>query len=917
MREENQVSRENHMCASLRRCAVRFLLFSLLVAICGMADASQEYGLFVPGKATKPVLYFADRAIEAGDPCAEYAVVLVHGYPGGTNDYTRNIRSSLESCYPDAAGRILYVAPCFLSDTLNSPLNATYAFWHGGSWAQGDDSPISPLLSSYDVMDAILGILADNDKYPCLKHVFISGFSAGGQYVIRYVCVGSFPKRMGVQYDFAPGSPSSWLYLDNERVKPDGTLGPFRDEYPGYDDWKYGLQHRNRYADSVSLETIVDNVSSRRVLCFCGTDDDNPEYDGLDVSTGAMAQGSTRYRRYLNYRKYASARQEWFVNFQFVEVPNVAHAPGSCYADRRILDFAMGHAVGWDRDPKGNRIKMRYVDASIELEGDGLTENSAIRSLRNAVAQAEDGDQIVLSEGIYPPINTKGKRIVVKGNVIGGAVVIDGGASNRCIYVGSLDVCTNSVFSNLTLRNGWSGNGGGAYGGMFDHCTFIGNVATNSGGGAYGCVLSDCYVQSNSAKYGAGLSSGTARRTIFVGNQSSASGAGALKSYLYESIIEGNRATGASAGGGGCYECTNEDCVIQGNYAGSSGGGAYRGVYTRCEFNENVAASTGGGTYDCLLTDCLVVSNSANYAGGLSRGRASRTRIINNVSNRSAGGAQRSVLHDTLIVGNRAIGNDSYGGGCYECTNINCTVYSNFSGAKGGGAYSGVLTNCIVWGNSSGNGYVDMYKCAQCGYCLSGTVLDGVGNMTGDPKMNAPARGDFRLRSDSPCLNAGWNGAVVGLTDVLGHSRIQNGVVDIGACEGVAQSTLSTEVEVPYWWLDQYPTLLKTYGGDYELAAKAKTGKRNSADGEMCVWEDYVVGTDPTKSNDLFTAYIDVGDDGKISISYLPRFEDEGERALRKYTMLGKKNLHDGSWREVPEGRESEYNFFKVKVEMR
>ena len=615
-------------------------------------------------------------------------------------------------------------------------------------------------------------------------------------------------------------------------------------------------------------------------------------------------------------------------------------------------------------DPDGDSQPDCYVDIHADPAGDGTTPEKALTSMINGLSLVPSGGVVSVAAGIYPPLKfTSNKPLLIKSSCGKQYTVFDGGGTNRAVHLGTNYVgCLDTVVRGFTIQNGYrsgsdvagagayagtyvdcdfrnnviDGNGAAAYGAtligcrVFDNvasgngggvgrCSitnsiFVNNSAGGSGGGVYRCSLVDCIVVSNSANYGGGVYAGLVESSDVSYNRSNRSGGGAYRSCLDNTVIAFNASTNDDTCGGGCYECTNKDCVVQGNYAGLSGGGAYRGVYTKCVFNGNTAGNTGGGAYDSMLTDCVVASNSAIYAGGLSRGRADRTRIVDNVSTEVGGGTHRSRLVDSLIVGNRA---GSSGGGCYECTNVNCTVYGNYAGNRGGGAYGGVYTNCIVWGNASGNGYADFRNSGPCGYCLSGTALDGVGNITGDPKMNAPEKGDFRLRSDSPCLNAGWNGAVVGLTDVLGHSRIQNGVVDIGACEGVAQSTLSTEVEVPYWWLDQYPTLLKTYGGDYELAAKAKTGKRNSADGEMCVWEDYVVGTDPTKSNDLFTAYIDVGDDGKISISYSPRFEDEGERALRKYTMLGKKNLHDGSWREVPEGRESEYNFFKVKVEMR
>ena len=83
----------------------------------------------------------------------------------------------------------------------------------------------------------------------------------------------------------------------------------------------------------------------------------------------------------------------------------------------------------------------------------------------------------------------------------------------------------------------------------------------------------------------------------------------------------------------------------------------------------------------------------------------------------------------------------------------------------------------------------------------------------------------------------------------------------------------------------------------------------------MLVWQDYVAGTDPMDEKDVFRASITIVD-GKVTISYTPELDD-ARKAMRKYTIWGKTSLMDTDWTEVQKGREAEYNFFKVSVEMR
>ena len=56
--------------------------------------------------------------------------------------------------------------------------------------------------------------------------------------------------------------------------------------------------------------------------------------------------------------------------------------------------------------------------------------------------------------------------------------------------------------------------------------------------------------------------------------------------------------------------------------------------------------------------------------------------------------------------------------------------------------------------------------------------------------------------------------------------------------------------------------------------------------------------------------------DDKPIISVTPELS-EAEKSIRKYTIYGKMSLSDSDWKEVNTNKESEYNFFKVTVEMK
>ena len=327
---------------------VRSVLFLMAVFAGIRADASEEYGLAVKNSGGRVVRYFADHALEKGDGAAEYAIVQIHGFPGGACDCTSGFRSFVGSRVQD--GKMYFVAPCFpIRSMLEGPDEKRIVYWDEDRWQQGCDSPVAKELSPYDVLDRIFQVLNDPKLYPGLRHVLFCGYSAGGQIVSRYFAVAKIKPRKGLTIDFAAGAPSTWLYFDEKRVvagrnKPKVPNGDCK----GYDNWHFGLNGRCRYAAGVSDSLIKRNVQSRYLLCFCGTEDTDGE--NLSRRRGAMVQGATRIERFRNYRTCITASKNLSKSFRFVEVEGLGH-DGMCYGHDAVVDLALGIRDGQSAAP--------------------------------------------------------------------------------------------------------------------------------------------------------------------------------------------------------------------------------------------------------------------------------------------------------------------------------------------------------------------------------------------------------------------------------------------------------------------------------------------------------------------------------------------------------------------------------------
>jgi uncharacterized repeat protein (TIGR01451 family) len=156
--------------------------------------------------------------------------------------------------------------------------------------------------------------------------------------------------------------------------------------------------------------------------------------------------------------------------------------------------------------------------------------------------------------------------------------------------------------------------------------------------------------------------------------------------------------------------------------------------------------------------------------------------------------------------------NDSRARGASDPTLTNVTFYGNAAEGDGGamfnnGDHAGVsrprMANVILWGNVAGGRGDQMYNLQATptvGYSLveggwdgSGvyndktSVIDGGGNIDGDPLFVDAAGGNLRLGEDSPAIDAGDNGAVpAGVTsDLDGNPRL----VDVPTVADTGQGT--------------------------------------------------------------------------------------------------------------------------------
>ncbi|HUB79514.1 MAG TPA: hypothetical protein VMB03_11985 [Bryobacteraceae bacterium] len=173
--------------------------------------------------------------------------------------------------------------------------------WSCGPWRTGGASVTDDKLTTFDMMDDILEMLARKSAFPNLKGIVVAGHSAGGQFVNRYEMSNRVHETLGVPVRYVVSNPSSYAWIDSTR--PDEV----NQACPNYNHWPYGFEDRSGYAARLSDEELKKQLASRPTTYLLGEIDILP-LGGFDQSCAAMRQGPTRLARGQAFGKYVDAQ---------------------------------------------------------------------------------------------------------------------------------------------------------------------------------------------------------------------------------------------------------------------------------------------------------------------------------------------------------------------------------------------------------------------------------------------------------------------------------------------------------------------------------------------------------------------------------------------------------------------------------
>ena len=272
------------------------------------------------------VYYTATKPLTTGNN-GELAIVMIHGWHGGVQVLKEQL--ALQDIFEDA----YIIGPMYPRTEMTEeykikkdgraiwneswPLDLSIPGTPDDDWRGGGDA-YGTELSSFDVIDTLFERLSDKTLYPNLKRIALVGFSAGGQFVGRYLAVGKGVVGPDIELIYVAMAPSTYLLLDNSHS------------------WHYGLKNRPRYSREIGDEQIMENLRSRRCLHACGGADTLSK--NLDRTPSAMAQGCNRLVRFENFRKTVESDSLWNSVSTFHIFESIGHKAAKVYTDSFFIE---------------------------------------------------------------------------------------------------------------------------------------------------------------------------------------------------------------------------------------------------------------------------------------------------------------------------------------------------------------------------------------------------------------------------------------------------------------------------------------------------------------------------------------------------------------------------------------------------
>ncbi|PLB36399.1 uncharacterized protein BDW47DRAFT_51873 [Aspergillus candidus] len=250
---------------------------------------------------------FINEDIENKD--IEHLFIVLHGRLRNGNTYWKTMHDSVTKArkddFPGSERKVAVLTPQFFSKKYNSGqyTDVQLAWDDLNAWQPGGKAnhPANTTLTSFDVLDGLVKLHSDKEKYPNLTNVTVIGHGGGGQLAQRYSAVGNDPPE-NVHVRYIHGDPSSCMYFTPDRpILSDNSTS--KESCTSYNTWRYGFDDfPARGGKDMTPKDYFKQYLSRDIVSIVGMQDTGSAGDTSCM--GKLQGGKNRRTRNLIWFRY-------------------------------------------------------------------------------------------------------------------------------------------------------------------------------------------------------------------------------------------------------------------------------------------------------------------------------------------------------------------------------------------------------------------------------------------------------------------------------------------------------------------------------------------------------------------------------------------------------------------------------------
>jgi hypothetical protein len=221
------------------------------------------------------------------------AVIVIHGQNRDANDYFDYMMSALRN--QSLEENTVLISAFFKN---SSDASGNDLFWSNSGWREGGDSNNSSgTLSSFEVVDGLIDMLGNTNRFPVLKNIMVSGHSSGALFTHVYAASNKAESEFpNIDFTYVVANSQYFYYPDNQRIEESSGSLYSPVGCSGYNAWPLGHSSLPNYLNGSVQAELNAQFVGRSIIYLLGNGTGSDS--SLNTSDcAATLLGSTRYKR--------------------------------------------------------------------------------------------------------------------------------------------------------------------------------------------------------------------------------------------------------------------------------------------------------------------------------------------------------------------------------------------------------------------------------------------------------------------------------------------------------------------------------------------------------------------------------------------------------------------------------------------